>query len=137
MTSTRERAEKAGARLPTDRPRSMRKDKTRPPAQPGAMLITLNGQSWTISPEDVTPRDAAALRRQTGFAGFIGLQAEISRGFDIDVLAALIWLARRRDGETELLYDQVLDAMSYDDDFDLELVDDGNAERAEAARPEA
>jgi hypothetical protein len=92
------------------------------------MRIEVDGRTYVVRESDLTPRDIAALRRETGFAGWIGLTTEAQRGFDLDVLAALVWLARRIDGDT-VAYESVLDELSYDSDLDVSVED----KRAKAA----
>jgi hypothetical protein len=86
------------------------------------MQIEVDGRTYVVRESDLTPRLVADLRRETGFAGWIGLSSEAQRGFDLDVLAALVWLARRVDGET-VQYDTVLDEMSYDTDLNISVED--------------
>lgn len=75
--------------------------------------IDYEGKTYVVRQDDMTSRLTAELRRETGFPGFIGLIAETRRGFDLDVLAAFIWLARRIDGES-VTFDAVLDTVTYD-----------------------
>lgn len=86
------------------------------------MQIEVNGRTHVVRESDLSPRDVAALRRETGFAGWLGLTQEAQRGFDLDVLAALVWLARRIDGET-VSYDSILDELSYDTDMKISVED--------------
>lgn len=105
-------ARRAGARKKSD-------DSTTP-----GMQIVLDGRTYVVRQSDLTPRDAAAIRRETGFAGFTGLARECERGFDLDCAAALIWLARRIEGESTLAYEGVLDSLSYtDSEMSISLVD--------------
>lgn len=98
------------------------------------MQIEVNGRTYVVRESDLTPRDVAALRRETGFAGWMGLVAEVERGFDLDVLAALVWLARRIKGEF-VPFESVLDEMSYDADVEIKVED--KRKPAEASSPEA
>ena len=99
------------------------------------MQIEVDGQTYIVRESDLTPRDVAALRRETGFAGWMGLVTEAERGFDLDVLAALVWLARRIKGEF-VPYELVLDEMSYDGDVSVSL-EDKRKPAAEVEAPEA
>lgn len=86
------------------------------------MQIEYEGKTYLVRESDLTPRLVADIRRQTGFAGWTGLAQEAQRGFDLDVLAALIWLARRLEGE-QVAFDAVLDGMSYDADLKVSVED--------------
>lgn len=86
------------------------------------MRIDYDGRSYVVRESDLTPRLIAELRRETGFAGWVGLASEAQRGFDLDVLAALIWLTRRIEGET-VTFEAVLDGMRYDADMDITVED--------------
>lgn len=100
--------------------------------QSQGIQLELNGRTYVVRESDLTPRLVAELRRATGFAGWVGLVSETQRGFDLDVLAAFVWLARRIDGEL-VLFDTVLDEMSYTADMGVTVVD----EREAAGPPEA
>lgn len=116
--------------MPPTRRRPARNDDS-----PG-MKIDLNGKSYIVRESDLSPRDIAALRRETGFAGWVGLASEAQRGFDLDVLAALVWLARRIDGDI-VPYESVLDEMSYQGDVDVSVVDKRTKPAVEVDSPEA
>lgn len=98
------------------------------------MQIEVDGRTYVVRESDLTPRDVAALRRETGFAGWIGLTTEAQRGFDLDVLAALVWLARRVKGEV-VPFETVLDEMSYETDLNVKVEDKRSKPEDEA--PEA
>lgn len=96
-----------------------RKGKKLDDAGPGVQ-IDWQGRRYVVRQFDLTPRLVAELRRETGFAGWIGLVNELQRGgFDLDIVAALLWLSRRVDGET-VAYLEVLDGMSYEGDLAIE-----------------
>ena len=99
------------------------------------MQIEVDGRTYVVRESDLSPRDIAALRRETGFAGWVGLTTEAQRGFDLDVLAALVWLARRLDGDT-VTFEAVLDEMSYEADLKVS-VEDKRTIKAVADSPEA
>lgn len=94
------------------------------------MKIEYDGRTYTVRESDLTPRLVAELRRETGFAGWAGLASEAQRGFDLDVLAALIWLSRRVSGE-RVDFGSVLDSMSYQGDLNI-TVDDPKEASPEA-----
>jgi hypothetical protein len=70
---------------------------------------------------DLTPHDVRALRKETGFS-WAGLGRELTRDPDIDLLAALVWLARRIEGD-EVTYDSVLDEIGYDSELEVKVED--------------
>ncbi len=102
---------------PPARRRAPKKDADSP-----GMQIELNGKTYVVRESDLTSRDIAALRRETGFAGWVGLTSEAARGFDLDVLAALVWLARRIDGQI-MPYETVLDEIGYDSELSVSVED--------------
>lgn len=116
-------------------PPQTRRRKPQTGDSPG-MQIEVDGRTYVVRESDLTPRDVAALRRETGFAGWIGLAAEAQRGFDLDVLAALVWLARRVKGEF-VPYETVLDEMSYESDLEVKVEDKRTKPKAEDDSPEA
>lgn len=118
--------------MPPTRPAQRRKKAATD--SPG-MQIDFDGHTYVVRESDLTPRDVAALRREAGFAGWVGLVTEVERGFDLDVLAALVWLARRIKGEF-VPYESVLDEMSYDGDVEIK-VEDKRKPAAGDASPEA
>lgn len=122
--------------MPPTRRRTAGKPKDQ--SSPG-MQLEVAGRTYVVRESDLTPRDVAALRRETGFAGWLGLVTESQRGFDLDVLAALVWLARRIDGET-VPYETVLDEMSYEADLNVSVEDKRTKPKVvdgEVASPEA
>jgi hypothetical protein len=99
------------------------------------MKIEVDGRTYVVRESDLTSRDIAAIRRETGFAGWVGIATEVQRGFDLDVLAALVWLARRIDGDI-VPYESVLDEMSYEADLNFS-VEDKRTKAGEGDSPEA
>lgn len=87
---------------------------------PGLQIV-LDGRTHTVRESDLTPHDVRALRKEVGFS-WAGLSRELQRDPDIDLIAALVWLARRIDGD-EVPYDQVLDEIGYDSELDVKLED--------------
>ncbi len=101
-------------------PPQARRNPQRKPDSPG-MRIEVDGQTYTIREADLTPHDVRALRKETGFS-FVGLARELQSDPDIDLIAALVWLARRCAGEV-VSYDTVLDEMGYDSEIDVSVED--------------
>lgn len=84
--------------------------------------ITLDGVAYTVHIGEVSALDSAALRRATGMS-MAGLLKAIGPDPDIDIVAALVWLARRQDGETGLSYEEVAAAITYESEMATENLD--------------
>lgn len=121
--------------MPPARPRKTPARRRPTSTDSPGMQIEVDGKTYVVRESDLTPRDVAALRRETGFAGWVGLAQEAQRGFDLDVLAALVWLSRRIAGEF-VSYESVLDTMSYDGEINVK-VEDQRTPAAEVESPEA
>ncbi|HEY5987523.1 MAG TPA: hypothetical protein VIV12_14285 [Streptosporangiaceae bacterium] len=80
--------------------------------QPVEIRITVDGTPYTFSMDDASSEDASALRRATGMS-LRGLFEAAADDLDIDIVAALVWLVRRRD-ERGLRYEQVAREIGYD-----------------------
>lgn len=86
------------------------------------LVVQHNGQEHRLRLEDCTARDATECRRATGLS-LSGLFSAARDDFDIDVLAAVVWLSRRHAGEA-VSYEQVADGIKYSDDIDVSQGDD-------------
>ena len=99
-----------------------------PPVQRRAdkpLRVGYDGRSWLLRFSEVTPRDVADLRKSTGMS-VQGVVAAASGGdLDLDIAAALIFLARRQSGEPRITFDAAIDGLSYDSEFTWGLDDDG------------
>lgn len=91
--------------------------------------ITVDGEVYTVRQGEMTAQLVMHLRKETGYS-FRGLLVAAAQDPDIDVIAALVWLARRQDGEALLSFDDVAAQIDYTVDVDL-------AEASEDGRPEA
>lgn len=85
------------------------------------LQITLDGRTYVVREADLTPHDVRALRKETGFS-WAGLGRELQRDPDIDLIAALVWMARRLAGD-EVPYESVLDDLGYDSDLEVKVED--------------
>ena len=94
------------------------------------LSISVDGKVYTVRQGDLTSLDTMALRRETGFS-FMGLLKAFQQDPDIDLIAALVWLSRRTDGEVMLSYGEVAAEIGYDVDIDVV------GEAGEEADPEA
>lgn len=97
--------------MPPPRPRS---------AQNTGVTVTikLDGTSYVLRPNEISALDAAALRRECGMS-VRGLLNAANDDPDLDVLAGLVWLARRQAGE-EVTYTDVAQGITYDSDLDVD-----------------
>jgi hypothetical protein len=80
--------------------------------------ILVDGTEYTVRQGDLTSLDTMSLRRETGMS-FAGLMAAFQKDPDIDLVAALVWLSRRIDGEMMLSYADVAGEIGYDVDIDV------------------
>lgn len=94
------------------------------------LSVQVDGTTYTVRQGDMTSIDVMHLRRETGYS-FRGLMVAAARDPDIDVIAALVWLARRQAGELLLGFEDVALEIGYD--VDVELVE----AEPEADPPEA
>lgn len=82
------------------------------------VTIIVDGVDYTVRQGDLTSLDTMALRRETGFS-FRSLLASLQQDPDVDLIAALMWLSRRTDGEQLLSYADVARDVGYDIDVDV------------------
>lgn len=80
--------------------------------------VWVEGVAYTVRLGDLTSMDAANLRREVGMS-FMGLMRALQADADIDLIAALVWLRRRMDGEQLLSYQTVAESIGYDADIDV------------------
>jgi hypothetical protein len=110
-----------------------RKRKAKDDDSPG-MKIELDGRTYIVRQADIGPKDIRALRSETGFS-WAGLGRELQKDPDLDLIGALIWLARRIEGD-EVAYDDILEELSYDADMSIS-VEDKRKTDPEGDSPEA
>lgn len=80
--------------------------------------ITVDGRVYQVRAGDLNGLDMAAMRREVGMT-FGQLSRIPSDEWDLDIIAAIVWLARRVNGEPTLTYAEVAQEMTYDDLDDL------------------
>lgn len=101
------------------------------------IAVTIAGRKYQVTAGEVCAADVSALRKATGYS-FAGLIREATGDPDIDVFAAIAWLARRADGERTLSFEEVARDITYDDiTEEVEESPAGDEEVAEGASPEA
>lgn len=82
------------------------------------LKIKVDGKTYTVRQGDLTAMDANALRRETGHS-FMGLMRAFGTDPDIDLIACVVWLSRRTNGERGLSFEEVAEEIGYDVDIDL------------------
>lgn len=89
-------------------------------ADPAVLVITVDGTQYKVKLSQLTAIDAKDFRAAVG----VSLAQAIAGGSgDLDVIAGLVWLARRKI-ERGLPYAKVAAALTYDSDIDLTEPDD-------------
>lgn len=83
-----------------------------------ALVFTVDGKRHELNLEEITGRDAKEFRTTTGtaFRRAVTMFVTAPDDVDIDIIAGIIWLARRQAGET-VDYDAVLESVNYGTDF--------------------
>ena len=113
-----------------DRKHTRKTEEKRNEALDLGLTIKVDGAEYTVRQGDLTSLDTMALRRETGFS-FRALLSAFESDPDVDLVAALVWLSRRIDGERMLSFADVASEIGYD--VEIDLVDAGE----EDSDPEA
>jgi hypothetical protein len=103
--------------------------------QQNVYKVTVDGTTHHLRLGEVTAAETGELRRLTGF-GLRHLGYVILSDPDIDIIAAVVWLARRQVGERSLGLDQVARTITYDSEVEVDVVDHKQAEAEEPDSPE-
>lgn len=74
--------------------------------------VEVDGQKYLLAARDMTALDVRAMRQQVGYS-FNTLIAHARGDMDVDVLAAVVWMCRRINGEPDLTYAEVAGQMSF------------------------
>ncbi len=74
--------------------------------------ISVDGTVYTMRPSELSAVDGAKVRAQTGMS-LRSLLSAAETDPDLDVIAAVVWLARRQAGE-KITFDEVAEAIGYD-----------------------
>lgn len=80
--------------------------------------VTWNGVDYAVCLGDLSSLDTQALRREVGLS-FLGIIKALNADPDIDLIAAIIWLRRRINGEVTLSYNEVAGQIDYNTDIDI------------------
>lgn len=126
------------ANTPAKRPSVKRKptrrsEQNRQAEMDQGIAINVNGKRYEVQMGDLTAADAQIFRREMGMSFMKTMQLD-PEDFDLDVIAGIVWLARRKDGEvnlrlsevaSEIGYDTEIEPVQMDDDSDKKVVVDG------------
>ena len=77
-----------------------------------SMTVKVDGIPYTFRPNEASAAMTGSLRRAIGM-GMAGLMQAAGSDPDIDILAAIVWLARLQAGES-ITYLEVAEAITYD-----------------------
>ena len=86
------------------------------PKDPSVTVI-VDGTKHTARIGEVTARMASEIRRETGMSSR-ALFAAAGDDPDLDIVAALVWIARRQNGEPSIAFGDVLDEIGYDSEIE-------------------
>lgn len=100
-----------------------------PEPQSPVLRVTVDDKQYDIDFSDLTAIDSKAFRHAVGIP-LASVLANTQDG-DLDVIAGLVWLHRRKNGEPSIAYDTVAASIKFTSTLDI-----GDAE-AEADAPEA
>lgn len=89
--------------------------------------LTIDGKDYAVRAGDLTAIDTRELRRQTGYS-FNGLLEAFGRDPDLDLIAGIMWLSLRIDGDKEITYDDVAEDLGYGALVDMKVNDAGPEE---------
>lgn len=96
------------------------------------LRFRVDEREYVLRPDEINAIDANACRREVGVS-VRALMQQAQVDADIDVIAALVWLARRQGGEPSLAFRDVAAALTYDSDIDLiDEVDEGEGHAADS-----
>jgi hypothetical protein len=99
-----------------------------------ALKITVHGIPYTLNFADLNPLDAADVRKATG----LPLNALIDSDPDLDTIAVLYWLARRKAGDRRVTFAEISEELTYDAVLSGALtVDEITDEPEDTSDPEA
>lgn len=98
-----------------------------------ALKITVHGVDYTLNFADLNPLDAADVRKATGLA----LNVLINADPDLDTIAVLYWLARRKSGDRRVTFAEIASELSYDAVLSGALTVDEVVDEEDGDDPEA
>src|SRR5262245_28940180 len=116
------------------RKQTRKTEENRDDALDAGVSIVVNGETYTVRMGDLSGWDEMCLRREVGLS-FNGLLEALAEDAGVDLIAAIVWLARRTDGEQMLKYKDVATEIGFD--VEVEAVNPGEEEDPEDDSPEA
>lgn len=84
-------------------------------AEATTITIKVDDETYTVRPSELNAKLAGQLRKESSMS-VRSVMVAAGEDPDLDVIAALVWLARRQRGE-DVSWDEVAEAISYDSDF--------------------
>lgn len=88
-----------------------------------AVSVVIDGETYSARFADVDPLTAAECRKVLGFS-VRQLFQYCAEDPDLDVVAGLIWIARRQRGEKKVTYAECSEGLSWLSDFDVVPISD-------------
>lgn len=112
----------SNTKAPASRPKLTRKttpasERARKKALNEKLSIRLNGTVYSLRVGDMTALDDHALRTQYGMPFEAMAQAMAAGDRSLDLMAAIIWMARKTNGEELLSYAEVAAGIGFDADI--------------------
>lgn len=100
----------------------LEEDKRQADATDVGLKVTASGVVYEIHFGELSGLDVLALRKQTGYTTFNLLQMVFDGQTDVDVFAAIVWLARRAAGEQRLRFEDVAATIKWGAKNSIEFV---------------
>jgi hypothetical protein len=84
-------------------------------------IVVVDGDEYPIHLNEISAFDATGLRHATGMsvAGVLSQLFSDGGDADIDLVAALVWLSRRQQGEQPLSYEKVARGITYEAEYSV------------------
>lgn len=99
------------------------------------LVIIVDGTKYPFRLQEVTARDTGDLRRATGMSVRAVIVA-MAEDPDIDVIAALVFLSKRQNGEPKVVYADVAAEIGYETTLDL-VSDDIPTDESDESDPDS
>jgi hypothetical protein len=83
----------------------------------GTITVKVDGEPYTLHLADLGPLDTLAVRKEAGMS-LRQVLANAKDDPDIDIIAVIVWLARRHDGEAGLTLVKAAEGLTYSTDYE-------------------